>query len=28
MYHYNISTGKVDGINDKIKVMKRNVYGF
>ncbi|MBQ9176936.1 MAG: transposase, partial [Bacteroidaceae bacterium] len=22
------STGKVEGINNKIKVMKRNAYGF
>ena len=23
-----LSTGKVEGINNKIKVMKRNAYGF
>jgi transposase len=27
-YNYQISTGKVDGINHNIKVMKRNAYGF
>lgn len=27
-YDCHISTGKVDGINNKIKVMKRNAYGF
>ena len=26
-YDCYISTGKVEGINNKIKVMKRNVYG-
>lgn len=27
-YDCHISTGKVEGINNKIKVMKRNAYGF
>ena len=27
-YDSRISTGKVEGINNKIKVMKRNAYGF
>lgn len=27
-YECSISTGKVEGINNKIKVMKRNAYGF
>ena len=27
-YDCNISTGKVEGINNKIKVMKRTAYGF
>ena len=27
-YDCHLSTGKVDGINNKIKVMKRNAYGF
>lgn len=27
-YECHISTGKVEGINNKIKVMKRNAYGF
>ena len=27
-YDSHISTGKVEGINNKIKVMKRNAYGF
>ena len=27
-YDCHISSGKVEGINNKIKVMKRNVYGF
>ena len=27
-YTCRISTGKVEGINNKIKVMKRNAYGF
>ena len=27
-YDCHLSTGKVEGINNKIKVMKRNVYGF
>ena len=27
-YDCRISTGKVEGINNKIKVMKRNAYGF
>ena len=27
-YDYHISTGRVEGINNKIKVMKRNAYGF
>lgn len=27
-YHCHISTGKVEGINNKIKVMKRTAYGF
>ena len=27
-YDCHISTGKVEGINNKIKVMKRNTYGF
>ena len=27
-YDCHLSTGKVEGINNKIKVMKRNAYGF
>lgn len=27
-YDSHISTGKVEGINNKIKVMKHNAYGF
>lgn len=27
-YHGKLSTGKVEGINNKIKVMKRNAYGY
>lgn len=27
-YDHHISSGKVEGINNKIKVMKRNAYGF
>ena len=27
-YDVSISTAKVEGINNKIKVMKRNAYGF
>lgn len=27
-YDYHISTGKVEGINNKIKVIKRNTYSF
>ena len=27
-YDCRISTGKVEGVNNKIKVMKRNAYGF
>ena len=27
-YDCHISTGKVEGMNNKIKVMKRNAYGF
>ena len=27
-YDCHLSTGKVEGINNKIKVMKRNEYGF
>ena len=27
-YHGRLSTAKVEGINNKIKVMKRNAYGF
>ena len=27
-YHCHISTGKVEGVNNKIKVMKRTAYGF
>ena len=27
-YGFRISTGKAGGINNRIKVMKRNVYGF
>lgn len=27
-YDRHISTGKVEGINNKIKVIKRNAYGF
>lgn len=27
-YDCNISTGKVEGINNKIKVLKRTAYGF
>ena len=27
-YDCNISTAKVEGINNKIKVLKRNAYGF
>lgn len=27
-YDYHISTGKVEGINNKIKVLKRTAYGF
>ncbi|PJF00841.1 MULTISPECIES: transposase [Prevotella] len=27
-YGYHLSIGKVEGINNKIKVMKRNAYGF
>lgn len=25
---YNISTGKLEGINNKIKTLKRKAYGF
>ena len=27
-YDCHLSTGKVEGINNKIKIMKRNAYGF
>ena len=27
-YDCHLSTGKVEGINNKIKVMKQNAYGF
>jgi transposase len=27
-YDYRISTAMIEGINNKIKVMKRNAYGF
>ena len=27
-YDCHLSTGKVEGINNKIQVMKRNAYGF
>jgi transposase len=27
-YEYQISTGKIEGINNKIKTMKRQAYGY
>lgn len=27
-YDYHISTGKLEGINNKIKTMKRQAYGY
>ena len=27
-YHYRISTGPLEGTNNKIKTMKRQAYGF
>ena len=27
-YDYPISAGKIEGVNNKIKVMKRTAYGF